>query len=94
MRVRRPANSREEIFKAFREKAKTLRCPHCDTEYTDVAVDWCDAWLEGRRDTLEELRFDERDGPIKFKCELCGGTAWSNAFLSPPTPADRGSDPS
>jgi uncharacterized C2H2 Zn-finger protein len=90
--VQRSTVTREEIAKAFREKAKTLRCPHCDTLYTDAAVDWCDAWLEGRQDTLDELRLAERDGPIKFKCELCNGTAWSNAFLVPPTPADRGSD--
>jgi hypothetical protein len=78
----------EEIHAAFRARAKSLRCPNCTLEFTDSAVDWGLAWLEGRRDLMIEWNRDGRDGPFKMKCELCGHTAWSNAFLSEVTRAE------
>lgn len=78
------AVSAEEIRRAFREKIKTLACPHCDTTYTDFACDWSEAWSEGRREAIRELGYDERDGPVKLKCELCGGAALTDVFLTPP----------
>lgn len=76
--------SAAEIRLAFREKLKTLSCPHCDTAYTDFACDWSEAWSQGRREAIRELGHDERDGPIKLKCELCDGAALTNVFLTPP----------
>lgn len=76
--------SAEEIRREFNVKLKTLACPHCNEPYTDYAVDWAHAYLEGRRDALNDLSRTERDGPIKLKCELCGGQAFTNAFLTPP----------
>lgn len=76
--------SAEEIRRAFNEKLKTLACPHCQTEYTDFSVEWTEAWLQGRRDAMNDLGTTERDGPIKLKCELCGGQALTNVFLTPP----------
>jgi len=78
--------SAEEIRHAFNEKLKTLACPHCATEYTDYSVEWTQAWLQGRRDAMHDLGTTERDGPVKLKCELCGGQALTNAFLTPPKP--------
>jgi len=78
--------SAAEVEKAYREALKALTCPHCNTEYTDYAAEWSDAWREGRRDTLREVDKEERDGPVKLKCELCGGLALTNAFLTAPTP--------
>jgi hypothetical protein len=63
--------TREESEKAFREMVKSLRCPSCGVEFSDLAVDWGESWSEGRRDLLRELQRDERDGPYKVKCELC-----------------------
>ncbi len=66
---------------------KTLSCPHCALTYTDCAVEWTEAWLEGRRDAMRDLGYEERDGPVKLKCELCGGVALTNVFGSPPEAA-------
>lgn len=78
------ATSTDTIRKAFADKLKTLKCPYCELAYTDYAVDWSEAWMEGRRDTLRDVGMNERDGPAKLKCELCGQLAMTNAFLSPP----------
>lgn len=78
--------SPEEVRQAFRDRLKTLRCPHCDAPYTDSAVAWCEGWLQGRRDALRDLNRQERDGPIKLKCEACAGQATTNAFFSAPKP--------
>lgn len=74
----------DEVRKAFNDKLKTLSCPHCDAAYTDHAVEWTEAWLEGRRDAMRELGGNERDGPVKLKCGLCGGQAMTSSFLTPP----------
>ena len=39
----------EEIAVAFREMVKWIPCPNCAEAFTDAAVDWGDAWSEGRR---------------------------------------------
>ncbi len=79
--------SAEEIRQAFRDRLKALPCPHCGRAYTDRAVEWCEAWLEGRRDLMRELGRDARDGPIKLKCEACGDYAMTNAFFAAPKPS-------
>lgn len=76
--------SADEVHREFNVKLKTLACPHCGELYTDFAVEWLHAYLEGRRDALNDLGTTERDGPIKLKCELCGGQALTNVFLTPP----------
>ncbi|ANP47304.1 hypothetical protein [Candidatus Viadribacter manganicus] len=76
--------SAEEIRQAFRDQLKTLACPHCDTGYTDYAVTWSEAWLEGRHDAMRELGANERDGPVKLRCDLCGGAAVTSVFCTPP----------
>jgi hypothetical protein len=68
----------------FNAKLKTLACPHCGEAYTDFTAEWLHAYLEGRRDALNDLGTTERDGPVKLKCELCGGRAITNVFLTPP----------
>ena len=72
--------SREEVEKAFREMVTSLKCPTCHEGFTDFAVTWGDAWLEGRTDLLREEDRQERDGPFKLKCELCGSRSWLNYF--------------
>jgi uncharacterized C2H2 Zn-finger protein len=72
--------SQSEVQQAFRDKVKTLRCPTCDTPFTDAAVDWADAWWEGRADLMAEQHWQERDGPYKLKCAACGQRAWLNYF--------------
>ena len=76
----KPGVSAEEIKRAFRSTIKAIPCPGCGLTYTDAAVDWGDAWREGRRDLMDEQGWDERDGPYKLKCELCGHRAWLNIF--------------
>ena len=71
---------RSEVKKAFRSLVKSLRCPSCEIEFTDWAVDWGDAWAEGRRDRMRETGNDERDSPYKVKCELCGHRSWIDYF--------------
>ena len=72
--------ARAEVELAFREMVKTLRCPACERAFTDFAVDWGDAWREGRRDLLRDQGHHdgERDVPFKLKCELCGQKSWLN----------------
>jgi hypothetical protein len=74
--------TRAEVHASFRAMVKSLRCPNCELEFTDFALDWGDAWCEGRRDSELELGHPEgsRDGPYKLKCELCGHRAWLNYF--------------
>jgi hypothetical protein len=76
--------SAEDVHRAFNAKLKTLACPHCSTTYTDFTVEWLRAYLEGRRDAMHDLGTTERDGPVKLKCELCGGQALTSVFLTPP----------
>jgi hypothetical protein len=80
--------TRDEVHAAFRAALKRLHCPTCDFEYTDSAVDWAEAWLEGRLDLMREEGKFGRDGPIKLRCELCGARAWTDAFLSAPKRAE------
>lgn len=84
--------SAAEVREAFLDRLKTLRCPHCDAQYTDRAVAWCEGWLEGRRDALREFNRQERDGPIKLECEVCAGRATTNPFFSPPKPVQGTTD--
>jgi hypothetical protein len=61
---------------------KSLHCPECDLEFTDLAIEWAEAWQEGRMDLMAEEGTTERDGPYKIKCELCGCRSWINYFAS------------
>ena len=89
--------SAQKIHQAFRARVKTLDCPMCDIAYSDAALDWAEAWLEGRRDLMDENGWQERDGPYKLRCELCGHRVWLNYFAwtvrsaerQMPEPADR-----
>ena len=74
--------SREDADREFREMVKALGCPSCQAKFTDHAVDWGDAWCEGRWDLLRESGKSERDGPFKLKCESCGRKSWFNVFKS------------
>lgn len=78
------AISAQEIRQAFHDQIRTLACPHCETNFTDFAVEWCEAWLDGRREAMRDLGREERDGPVKLKCELCGGAALTDVFLTTP----------
>jgi hypothetical protein len=87
-----PAVSKSEHVDAeFRARIRRFSCPACGLEYTDGAIDWMEAWLEGQRDLMDQLRgasdFDgpefERDGYIKIRCELCSEKAWVNCFGPP-----------
>jgi hypothetical protein len=69
-----------EVEKAFRSMVKSIRCPSCEVEFSDWAVDWGRAWAEGRRDRMRETGEDERDGPYQVKCELCGHRSWIDYF--------------
>lgn len=73
-------NSKEEIRQAFRARVKEIACPRCGEFYSDWALDWGEAWYEGRRDLLAEMGGDERDGPYKLCCELCDTRVWLNYF--------------
>lgn len=79
---------RDEVANAFRTMVKSLTCPHCELEFTDYAVDWGDAWVEGRLDLMAEEGWQERDGPYKLKCELCGKRSWLNYFAKTVTSAE------
>jgi hypothetical protein len=72
--------SAQEIHQAFRARVKTLVCPMCDVAYSDAALDWAEAWQEGRRDLMQENGWQERDGPYKLCCELCGHRVWLDYF--------------
>ena len=47
-------NRAQEQRQAFRDQVKALRCPHCAVEFSDAALDWAEAWLEGRFDLMQE----------------------------------------
>ncbi len=81
---------REANAQAFRKEVKCIQCPTCHVEFTDFAVDWADAWSEGRTDLLFEqgILDGERDGPYKLKCELCGHKSWLSPFNSTVTSAE------
>jgi hypothetical protein len=81
--------TRAEVEASFREMVKSLRCPSCDLEFTDFALIWGDAWLEGRHDLMVEDGGQERDGPYKLKCELCGHRSWLNYFARSVSSAER-----
>lgn len=80
---------RDEIENSFRNMIKALHCPECDLEFTDFAVDWGYAWREGRMDLMDEQGWQERDGPFKLKCELCGHRSWLNYFAKSVASAER-----
>jgi hypothetical protein len=82
-------SSAEEIKRAFRNRVKECKCPHCEMEFTDAAVDWGDAWYEGYRDSFRLRGSDIRDGPCKLRCELCGGRSWYDIFGGRVTPAEK-----
>nr|CAA9264449.1 hypothetical protein AVDCRST_MAG63-2604 [uncultured Armatimonadetes bacterium] len=84
------ANS-DPAEESFRRMIRSLDCPFCGLGYTDHAVDWGWAWSEGRADALREQGRDERDGPFKLKCELCGKRAWLNYFAKTVTSAESDS---
>lgn len=71
---------REAPQRAFRQMIKQLACPACSLAFSDAAVDWGDAWQEGRIDLLKELRSTERDGPFKVRCEYCGRRSFIDYF--------------
>ena len=72
--------SAQQIHHLFRERVKGLHCPQCDVTFSDYALDWAEAWQEGRHDLMAEHGWQERDGPYKLKCELCGQRSWLNYF--------------
>lgn len=74
------SGSKEELEKAFRDNLKNHICPNCNTQFTDYAIDWGDAWGEGRREALREQDIVERDGPFKIKCELCDSKYYYEYF--------------
>jgi hypothetical protein len=81
--------TRAEVEASFRAMVKSLHCPNCDLEFTDFALTWSDAWLEGRHDLIAEDGGQERDGPYKLKCELCGHRSWLNYFARSVSSAER-----
>lgn len=48
-----------------------LRCPCCELNYTEFAMLWGLAYVQGRIDVLEELGTSERNDTMKIMCELC-----------------------
>jgi len=70
----------EEIHASFIKMVMSIKCPYCDEPFTDGAVEWAEAWQEGRRDLIRALDTDERDGPYKIKCEWCNERSWINYF--------------
>lgn len=72
----------EEVFAAFRTMIRRIPCPYCGEPFTDAAVNWGEAWLEGRSDTMFECDRQERDGPYKVKCELCDERSWIDYFAA------------
>lgn len=74
--------SRAGVEAEFRSMVLKIRCPHCNELFTDGAVDWGNAWLEGRIDTMRELDAQERDGPFKVNCEWCDQRSFINYFAA------------
>lgn len=87
-----PIVTAAEIESAFRKAVKSHRCPGCELEFTDAAVDWGHAWCEGRHDLLVEQGCTERDGPFKLKCELCGHKSWCDYFDGSVAPVTQAVD--
>ena len=81
--------SASEIKAAFGEAVRRVPCPQCSTPFSDAALAWGEAWQEGRRDLMRELRRDERDGPYKLRCDVCGSRAWLNYLAMTATRADQ-----
>ncbi len=77
----------EKVNASFRAMVKRIACPHCAEPFTDGAVDWGDAWTEGRFDLLRESGTSECDGPVKVKCEWCDEKSWINYFAETATKA-------
>lgn len=65
---------------AFLAKFTALTCPECGENYTEEALEWARAWVEGRLDLWEELGKQERDGPFKIKCAWCDQRAYLDYF--------------
>ena len=70
--------TREELERMYRNRVKELKCPHCELEFTDFAVDWGD--VEGRKELIADGYENWRDGPSKVKCEMCGNRSWIAPF--------------
>lgn len=72
--------NKEEVFASFSALIQSIECPACGQTFTETAVTWGEAWSAGRREALQELGLEERDGPYKVKCEYCGADAFINYF--------------
>ena len=80
-RSSKPLTPAQEAARRHRRATlKETRCFHCRVEYSDWAVDWAEAWFEGKLDAADEFHLDWRDGETKIKCELCGLRAWIGPF--------------
>ena len=85
-----------EVMAAFAAAIKACTCPACGCEFTDAAVEWCNAWREGYDDRiLEADGVKIRDGPFKLKCEMCGRRSMYGLFTQAVTllPAEPGGSP-
>lgn len=80
---------RAEVEASFRSMVLKIKCPHCDEPFTEGAVDWGNAWLEGRMDAMRALDAMERDGPYKVKCEWCDQRSFINYFTATASKADE-----
>jgi hypothetical protein len=78
----RIVTSRADVQAAFRSNILKINCPHCGEPFTDGAVEWVDAWHEGRMDVMRELDTQERDGPYKIKCEWCNQRSFIDYFAA------------
>jgi hypothetical protein len=79
----------DEPRTAFDALLKSIACPSCGELYSDSSVQWCNAWIEGRHDLLDEMNTTERDGPVKILCMRCGGKALVDYFKRLATPVQR-----
>jgi hypothetical protein len=79
----------EAARRESRAALKQIACLHCAEHYTDWAVDWSEAWVEGNMDSEDEMGVSSRDCPTKIKCELCGLRAWISPFGGTPKSAER-----
>ena len=78
-------STREEIEATFSAMKKSNNCPSCDIAFNDFAIEWGEAWSEGRSDLMREIHISERDGPFKIKCEFCDKKSWISCFAKTAT---------
>ena len=64
--------SQQECRQLLLEKVEQLACPECEEHYTEFALHWGEAYVQGRLDAMDELGREERNDTMKIKCELCG----------------------